>query len=261
MKKLLLLTFLSFTGLKAFSQSIMTVVPDSSTLAQFSDFVGVKISLSDIGLKPLNENLQFNYLSANSGYTYQMHHSMDIQNFKNMPNLSVGVEEDYGHLLINFADIGIGFYPNAFNWNAGAGVGYFGYLNKKKTLSLRAYVNVFYENIAYFLGSYNDTTLLGFVVDGSNIGTIVKNVKYTNNLLCASPDIELLYRREKLDFFVGIGYDIPLLSRERINFYRTTIPLSQGLYNSSGIALSDHAGAIIPQSYIIKIGIVKEFGL
>jgi hypothetical protein len=257
MKKFIFIVFLVITFVPAYSQDEMTVIPDSAHQGQFLDYVGLRLIVEDFGLHSINENLKFSYTSINTGYV--MSHSMDVRGISNTPNIGFGLEEDINkHLFIDFFDVTIGYIQNTLNWNAGAGIGYYVNLNAKRTLYLRGYLSVFYENISYSLGSYTDTTLLGLVVNDQDIGTYVNDVRYVNSLLCVSPSLELSYRRENWDYFIGIGFNYTLLTKEDIDFYRTNIPINQGLYDNSNNPVNK--GVITPGSYIIKIGLIKEFG-
>ncbi len=256
MKRIFSTAILMFSVLFGCSQDIMTVIPDSSNQT-FSEFIGLKFFAEDFSYKPLNHNLQFSYTSVNSGYV--MNHSLNITGLSNSPNIGVGLEHDFeNHLIIHFFDASIGYISNTLNWNIGLGAGYYVNLNKSGNFSLRGNVNLFYENILYFLGSYYDTTFQGFDINGLNIGTYVKDVEYTNNLFCASADFELYYKREKWDYFAGAGYILTLLSREKVNFYSSNVPVNQALYNN-GVPVNNHV--IMPGAYMIRIGIVREFGL
>jgi hypothetical protein len=257
MKKFISIAFLVAATIPAYSQGDMTVIPDSLHQGQFMDFVGIRFIAEDFGLRSTNENLKFSYTSINTGFV--MSHSMNVKGLSNTPNIGFGLEEDVNkHLFIDFFDATIGYIQNTINWNVGAGIGYIFNLNAKKTLLLRGYLSVFYENISYNLGSYTDTTLYGIVINGENIGTYVNNVLYVNSMLCVSPSVELMYRRENWDYFIGVAYNYALFSSEDIDFYRTNIPINQGLYDNSNNPINK--GVIMPGSYIIKIGLIKEFG-
>ncbi len=257
MRKIISFLILVYASIPAYSQQDMIVLPDSVQLGQFHDFVGLRFIAEDFGLHSNGENMQFRYRSINTGYV--MSHSMDVKGLNNSPNIGLGVEESINnHLFINFFDVTIGYIQNTLNWNASAGIGYYTSLNAKKNLLLRGYLNLMYENISYDVGSYTDTTLFGIIVNDINIGTFVNNVKYINNLLCVTPSIELVYRKENWDFFLSVAYDYTLFSKEKIDFYRTSISLNEGLYDSSNNPV--YKSAIMPGSYIIKIGLIKEFG-
>jgi hypothetical protein len=258
MKKIISLAFLVIKLFPAYSQQEIIVLPDSLQQGLFQDFVGLRFIAEDYGLHSNGQNMQFRYTSVNNGLV--MSHSMDVKGLNNSPNIGLGIEESIGkHLFINFFDVTIGYIQNTLNWNASAGIGYYLSLNTKKNLLLRGYLSIMYENISYDVGSYTDTTLTGILVNDVNIGTFVNNVKYINNLLCVTPSVELLYRRENWDFFLGLAYNYTVFSEERIDFYRTSISLNQGLYDNSNNPVNK--GAIMPGSYIIKIGLIKEFGL
>jgi len=255
MKKILfLITFLSL-HLPGICQDVMTVLPDSGTFSP--DYIGINIVASDINLKGLNQNLHFNFLSPNNGF--DMSHSMNTTNLKNIPNIGVGIDETYGKLFLNFARGSIGYLNNTLDWHVGLGAGCAIPLNHSKTFMLRAYANLSYMYISYVLGTYTDTTFTGFLINGVNIGTYIKNVKYTNGAFCVDPNVELFYRGNKWDFFIGAGYNLTLYYKEKINFYRTSTPIQDGIYYSSGYPVTK--GVIIPGNYIIQIGLVKEFEL
>lgn len=255
MKKILFLITLLSCYLTGTGQDVMTVLPDSGTPS--SEFVGIKFFASDMALKGLNQDLHFNYMSLNNGYV--MSHDMNITGLNNIPNIGIGLDETYGYLFVNFVQGSIGYINHTLDWNVGIGAGCSIPLNKPKSLMLRGYVNVSYMYISYVLGTYSDTTFTGFDINGSNIGTYVKNVKYVNSTFCASPMLELLYRADKWDFFVGIGYNFTLYYKEKLDFYRTHIQIQDGLYDNSGEPVTK--GAIIPGNYIIQVGLVKEFEL
>jgi hypothetical protein len=255
MKKILFfIAFISFY-LPVIGQDIMTVLPDSGSFSP--DYIGINIVASDINLKGLKQNLHFNFLSPNNGF--EMSHGMNTTGLSNIPNIGVGVDETYGNLFINFVRGSIGYIDNTLDWHVGLGAGGAVTLNRTKTLVLRGYVDLSYMYISYFLGTYSDTTLTGFLINGANIGTYVKNVKYVNSAFCIDPNIELFYRGKKWDFFVGVGYNLTVYYNEKIDFYRTTTPIEDGIYYNSGNPVIK--GAIIPGNYIIQLGLVKEFEL
>jgi hypothetical protein len=240
------------------AQDIMQVIPDSAGREMFSDFLGVRFWAADYSMKSINQDLTFKYTSVNSGYV--MRHDFDVRNFNHTPNIGIGVEENLdSHLLIHFIDISVGYAQNTWNWNIGAGLGYFMSLDKKKNFRLRASFNVFYENISYGLGSYSDTTNLGFVVNGNSVGAYIKNVNYINNSLCVSAGASLMYRTKAIDVFAGISWSYSLIYSEKINFYSTKIPLNQGIYTQSGSTVSSNVLNL--GNNFIQVGIIREFGL
>ncbi len=256
MKKLVNLTISVFACLFCYGQDIMTVLPDSGSQS-FSEFIGIRLFIEDFSYKPLNENLKFNYISYNTGFA--MTHSMNVSGLTNTPNIGVGLEHDFdNNFVLHFFDVSVGYISNTLNWNLGIGAGYSFNLNKAKTFSLKANANLFYENIMYFLGSYYDTTLQGFDINGLNIGTYIRDVEYTNNLLCATAGLELYYKRAKWDYFIGAGYLYTLLRREKVNFYYANVPVNQAIY-SNGAPVNGNI--IMPGSYLLQAGIVREFGL
>jgi len=233
----------------------MTVLPDSG--APTDDFIGINLMAFDYGLRGINQNLQFNYISQNNGDV--MSHNMDIIGLNNIPNIGVGIDETYGNLYINFLQGSFGYINSNWDWTLGIGAGGSVSLNRKKTFMLRGYVNLYYMYISHNLGTYTDTTETGFDINGANIGTYIKNLKYVNSALCASPMLELCYRANKWDFLVGVGYNFTLYYKEKIDFYRTKLPIEDALYYSNGTPVIQ--GAIIPGNYIIQIGLIKEFEL
>jgi len=257
MKKALFVCLLSLTFVLCKAQDIMTVLPDSSGIEPFSDFLGIRLWAADYGINSINKDLSFKYVSSNTGFT--MNHGFDVRGITNTPNIGVGAEENLGkHLVIHFLDASLGYSMDMWNWNIGAGLGYFISLNKQNNLRLRGCVDLFYEDISFSLGTYYDTTLQGFIVNGNNIGTSIKNVKYVNNNLEASFNLSLLYRGKELDYFIGAGYTYALISKEKINFYSTKIQPSEAVYDAHGATYSN---ILKPGNYIIQIGIMREFGL
>lgn len=126
-------------------------------------------------------------------------------------------------------------------------------------MRLNASVKIYYQNITYSFGNYYDTTGLGFVVDQTNVGTSLKNVKYVNSAWTVSPGVEFLYRRFSIDYFAGVYYNYVFAYHEDINFYNASIPVSYAIYDRNGNYVS--RGITNPGNYIIQVGIVKEFGL
>lgn len=258
MRKLFLL-FLSATSFfPAFSQDVMTVLPDSGKNHVASNYIGFKLFAADFSASTLNEDIQFRYVSLSNNYV--MKHDMNLKGLTNMPNIGLGVEETLNkHLFINFLNITLGYTQKTSNWTGGIGVGYSTPLNKKNNIVLRAYLNLFYENITYGLGTYSDSTLIGFEINGVNIGTYVKNIKYANNMLCVNPTLDLVYRGKNFDYFFNAGYCRTLLYKEKLDFYRTHITIGSALYNENGNAVNK--GAILPGNYTLQVGIIREFGL
>jgi hypothetical protein len=260
MKKLLasiLLLWATFT--QAQQQPIENPsLPDSGLFSASDGFIGLRLNLVDYNVGGVNKDLTFDYVSQSNGF--EMKHDMNLKGLSNIAGIAFGVDETVGnHLLINFFNASVCYTQHAWCWNAGIGAGYVVSLNKTKSLMLRAYLNVFYQNLTYSVGSYTDTTLIGIEVNGVGVGTYIKNVKYVNNAICASPGLELLYRRNKIDFFLGAGYNATLYYKEKLDFYRTHISIGNGIYDSEGNPVTK--GALIPGNYIIQLGIIKEFGL
>ncbi len=236
----------------------MTVLPDSAGREMFSDFLGLRFFASDYGVKSINQNLNFQYLSISNGYV--MRHNLDAIGINNTPNIGTGLEENLGeHLLIHFVDVSVGYSKIMWNWNIGAGIGYFQALDKKKNLRLRASVDLFYEDISYTLGTYTDTTNLGFIVNGSNAGTYLKNIKYVNNSLCSSLGLGLMYRTPSWDFFANASWNYVLISSENVNFYTARVKIDQAIYYQSGAPVS--GGILNIGAYTLQVGIIREFGL
>jgi hypothetical protein len=258
MKKSLLAILLLITCKLVSAQEIMTVVPDSTGQEMFSDFLGVRLWAADYNINSINQDLTFKYTSINNGFV--MSHPLDTRNITQTPNLGIGLEEDLGpHLLIHFADISIGYSSNMWNWNIGAGLGYSQALDKKRNIRLRASLELFYESIWYGLGSYSDTTGLGFVVNGNNIGQFVQGVKYVNNCFCSSLSASLMYRTKAFDIFGGVAWNYTISQSENINFYYTRVNLYEAVYTQSGAQVGSNILKL--GSYMLQVGVVREFGL
>jgi hypothetical protein len=259
MKKLLLLLTLVISANLGFSQGdFMTVLPDSSGKQLFSDYLGIRLWGSSFGLNSINEDLHFKYLSTSNGYV--MTHNFDVRGINGSPNFGIGLEENAGqHFLIHFFDGSVGYTHFCWNWNIGAGAGYFIGLDKSGNLRLRASLELYYESISYGFGSYADTTGLGFVVNGNNIGATIQDVKYVNNGLLSSLGISLMFRTKELDFFAGVSWNDLLLNTESVNFYYTRVNLDNAVYTESGTPVSKNI--ITPGSYMLQFGLVREFGL
>jgi len=253
---LILCCRLSFAQFK--QEDIMTVLPDSTGKELFSDFLGIRLWAADYSINTINQNLNFRYVSSNTGEVLQ--HSIYAKGLNHCPNFGIGVEENLGeHLIIHFIDASVGYSQYMWNWNIGGGIGYFAALDKKRNLRLRASFELFYEGISYGLGSYADSTQQGFVVNGNNIGTVLNDVKYVNNDLCSSVTASLMYRTKELDYFAGASWNYNLLTSENINFYSTRVVISNAIYNQAGQPVN---GNILKLgSYMIQIGIIREFGL
>ncbi len=234
---------------------------DTTHSALFKNFVGIKFFLADYGVKSLNQDLRFKYKSVNPlGPVYIFNHDMNISGINGFYNVGLGLEENLGkHLVLNFFNASIGYLSNVLNWNVGVGAGYFIDLNKKQTWRMNATLNVYFQDITYGLGDYYDSKLVGFVVDGVNVGTSVKNVKYVNSIFTASPGVEFMHRGSGWDFYAGIYYNYVFSYHEKINFYIHSIPVSYALYDHNGNAVPKDA--INLGSYIVHFGIIREFGL
>jgi hypothetical protein len=257
MKKPLFIVFSLILCLKGLGQDIMTVLPDSASLLSNENLVEFRFFAGDFATRNINEDLNFTYYSQNSGY--KLSHDMNVKGINNIPNVGFGVEEDMGkHLLINFFNITGGYISNTWQLTVNAGVGYSLSLDKKKNFRIRGTFNLIYEYLSYGLGTYTDTTLEGFDIDGANIGTYVNNVKYVNSSFGVSPGLDFLYRRNNFDFFLNASYNYTLLDGEKINFYRTSIPPGLAIYDGMNPV---NGGILKPGSYIIELGIIKEFGL
>jgi len=259
-KRLGLISGFFFIAQLSFAQD--AYMADTAPHTLFKNFVGLKFFAADYGATSANQDLQFKYVSVNPSvsYKYTFNHDMNVSGLKNFINLGLGMEENLGkHLVINFFNTSIGYLSNTLDWNVGAGAGYFISLNKKQTWRMNASLNLDYQVISYGLGSYYDTTLLGFVIDGVNIGTSVKNVKYVNSIFTLSPGIEFMYRMSSWDFFAGAYYNYEFYSKEKVTFYIHSIPISEAIYEQNGDALQKNAVNI--NNYIINIGIIREFGI
>lgn len=259
MKKLLYTLLVSLFSLSGFSQDIMTVLPDSTGKELFSDFIGVKLWGGQFGLKSVNQDLTFKLFSPTNNQTMQ--HDMNLQNLTRTTNGGLGLEENVGsHLLINFMDVSFGFaHTNIWNWNIGAGAGYFLAFDKKRNFRFRASLNLFYESISYELGSYTDTTNLGFDVNGNNLGSYIKGVKYVDNSLCSNIEAGLMYRMSAIDIYAGAGWTYTLIDSESLDFNYTRLKVNQAVYNSAGDAM--YPKLLSQGNFMFQIGIVREFGL
>jgi hypothetical protein len=243
-----------------FSQDAYMNLADTGKSGLFKNFLGVKIFAADFGATSLNQDLKFKYVSYNPIAAYTFQHDMNVKGINNFFDGGLGLEENLGkHLSINFFNTSIGYMDNAWDWNIGAGVGYFVSLDKQQTMRLNASLNVYFQSITYSFGNYYDSTGYGFVVDGVNVGTSIKNVKYVNTLWTLSPGIEFLYRRPSIDFFAGVYYNYTFSSIEKVNFYEHKIPISYAIFDESGNPVSQNAISL--NKYFIQVGIIREFGL
>jgi len=247
-------------SVSVFSQDAYMTMADTMKTTFFPNFVGIKFFATDISATSVNQDLQFQYTSDNLGYVYKFRHEMNVRNLNGFYNLGLGMEENLGkHLSINFLNTSIGYMQNMWDWSIGAGVGYFVPLNKQRTMRLNASVNVYFESITYSFGSYYDTTQLGFIVDGTNVGTAVKGVHYVNSIWSLTPGLEFVYRRSSLDFFAGVYYNYVFSYSEKVNFYEAKLPVSEAIYYPNLSPVSK--GVTNLGKYIIQIGIMKEFGI
>lgn len=259
MNKILYTLFALLTYSHAICQRFMTVLPDSSGIAlPVENIIGIKLFAADNGIKTLNQDIHFSYTSQSNGYV--MAHDMNVKGLNNIPGIGIGLEETFSNqLFLNFLSGTAGYYNHTFIWTAASGVGYSFPVTPKKNLVIRAYVNFGYENISYGLGSYSDSTLIGFEVNGAYVGTYIKNIKYINNCISLTPSLDIVYRAKWFDLFAGADYNKVLFYRERLNFYTTRIVISDGLYDQQGKPVTK--GAILPGNYILHLGIMFEFGL
>jgi len=245
---------------KSFSQDAYMNMLDTVKGGLFNDFIGIKLFATDIGATSLNQDLQFQYTSNDLGAVYKFQHDMNVTGLHNFFNIGIGSEENLGqHLCINFFNTSIGYMQNMWDWSIGTGAGYFVSLNKAKSMRLEASLNIYFESITYSFGDYYDSTELGFIVNGVNIGVSVKNVKYVNSIWSLNPGIEYLYRRSNIDYFVGLYYNYVFSYHEKVNFYESSVPVSYAIYYKNG----DYVGGNIVNlnKYMIQIGIIREFGL
>ena len=259
-KSLLPLALFIIGYVNCFGQDAYMNLADTNSNGLFRNFIGIKLFAADFGATSLNQDLQFQYTSNNTGAVYNFKHDMNVTGLKGFYNLGLGLEENLGkHLVLNFFNASIGTIQHMWDWNVGAGAGYFVSLNKQHSMRLNATVNVYYECITYGFGDYYDTTGLGFLVDGYNVGTTIKNVKYVNSIWTVSPGIELLYRRSNIDYFAGVYYNYVFSYHEEVNFYEHSIPVSYAIYYPNGAYVPKDIANL--GNYIIQIGIVREFGL
>ena len=237
-------------------------VLDTGAHGLFKNFVGIKFFIADYGATSFNQDLQFRYVSTNPsvGYQYTFKHDFNVAGVNGFYNAGLGMEENLGkHLSINFFNASIGYWSHVLNWNVGVGAGYFVSLNQEQTWRMNASMNVSFQSVTYGFGDYYDTTLLGFVVDGVNVGTSIKNVKYVNTIFSVNPGIELLYRRTNWDFFAGVYFNYVFSYYEKVNFYVHSIPISDAIFQRNGDPVA--RDAINLNKYTIHIGVMREFGL
>jgi hypothetical protein len=259
-KKAGLLLVLMTSYYYSFSQDAYVNMLDTAKGELFKNFIGIKFFATDITATSLNQNLNFQYTSNNLGYVYQFQHNVNVTGLTAFYNIGLGLEENYGkHLSINFFNTSIGYNQNMWDWNVNAGVGYFVSLNKAQSMRLNASVNLSFESITYNLGSDYDPTQLGFIINGTNVGPIIKGVTYVNDIWSVSPGIEFLYRRPSIDFYAGVYYNYVFSYSEDVNFYKTSEPISQTIYYPNNTPVS--RDVVNLGKYIIQIGIVREFGL
>jgi len=162
-------------------------------------------------------------------------------------------------LSITFFNTSIGYTKDIWDWNVGVGAGYFVSFDKKQTMRLTASMNVYFESLTAALGAAYDTTQLGFIVNGVNVGPTIRNVKYVNNIWSLTPGLEFTYRRPSIDFFIGAYYNYVFAYSEKINFYRASEPVSQTIYYQNNTSVSKDVVNL--GKYIIQIGIIREFGI
>ena len=243
-----------------FSQDAFMTMDDTMKTPFFPNFVGIKLFATDISATSVNQDMQLQYSSNNQGYIYKFQHEMNVRNLNGFYNIGLGMEENLGkHLSINFFNTSIGYMQNMWDWSIGAGAGYFIPLNKQKTMRLNASLNIYFESITYSFGSYYDTTQLGFIVDGTDIGPTIKGVHYVNDLWSLTPGLEFVYRRSGLDFFAGVYYNYVFNYSEKVNFYYAKLPVSEAIYYPNSTPASK--GITNLGKYIIQVGIMKEFGI
>ena len=120
-------------------------------------------------------------------------------------------------------------------------------------------MNVYYQYLTYSYGDYFDTTQLGFIVDGVNVGTSIKNVKYVNDIFSVAPGAEFMYRGSKWDFYVGAYYNYVFYYHEKVTFYVHSISPADAVSYQDGSRVSGNV--INVKNYIIQLGIIREFGL
>ena len=126
-------------------------------------------------------------------------------------------------------------------------------------MRLNASMNIYFESLTYNFGSYYDSTQLGFLVDGVNVGTAVKGVKYVNDIWSLTPGLEFVYRRPSIDFFAGAYYNYVFSYHEKINFNVHSIPVSDAIYYQNETPVS--RSVVNLGKYTIQVGIIREFGL
>lgn len=259
-KKAGLALLLMASSYYSYSQDAYMNMLDTAKTDLFRNFIGVKLFATDLAATSLNQNLNFEYTSNNLGYIYQFQHNMNVTGLTGFYNLGLGLEEYMGkHLSINFFNTSLGYNQNMWDWNVDAGVGYFVSLNKAQTMRLNASVNLSFESITYNLGSDYDSTYLGFIVNGTNVGTAIHGVKYVNDIWSVSPGVEFLYRRPSIDFYAGVYFNYVFSYTEKVNFYKASEPVSQTIYYQNMTPVS--RDVVNMGKYIIQIGIVREFGL
>jgi hypothetical protein len=263
-KKAALLWVLMTSSFCVFSQDAYMNLMDTAKGGLFGNFIGIKLFATDLAATSLNQKLQFHYQSNNIGAVYNFQHDMNVTGLTSFYNLGLGLEENLGkHLSINFFNTSLGYMQNMWDWNVGAGAGYFISLNKKQTMRLNVSMDIYFESITYSFGDDYDSTQLGFLVNGTNVGTAVKNVKYVNDIWSLTPGVEFLYRRPSFDFFVGVYYNYVFSYSEKVNFYKASEPVSSVIYYQSPYVPSNNiaGNAVNLGKYVIQIGIVREFGL
>lgn len=235
-------------------------VQDTSKNSLFPNFIGIKLFATNISATTVNQNLQFQYTSNNTGFIYNLQHTMNLTGITGFYNLGLGVDENLGkHLSINFLNTSLGYMKDMWDWSIGAGAGYFISLNKQGSMRLNASMNIYFESFTYNLGSYYDSTQLGFIVDGVNVGSSLRGIKYVNDIWSLTPGLEFMYRRPVLDFFAGVYYNYVFAYHEEVNFYKTTIPISNAIYYPNSTPVSRDITNL--GKYIIQVGIVREFGI
>lgn len=261
-KSVVVLLFISGTQ-QASSQDAYMNTMDTNTHGLFNSFIGIKLFAAGFGAKSLNQDLQFQYTSNNLGYQYTFKHDMNVSRINNFYNIGLGLMENYRkHLSITFFNASIGTIQHMWEWNAGAGVGYFVSLNKLQTMRLNATVDLYYQDISYNFGDYYDTTNLGFIVNQVNVGISLQNVRYVNSIWTLSPGIEYYYRRSNIDYFAGVYFNYVFSYREKVNFYSASTSVSEAIYYpNTNPPVPISKDVVNLGNYIIQIGIVREFGL
>jgi hypothetical protein len=198
---------------------------------------GIKVFAGYTHFDSTSKLLHFNHLFSNS---IKVHSDFTIDQKPDFL-FGIGYEQNLeNHIYINYGNLAVGnLLSHTINLNLSTGIGVNIELGKLKTVVLRPGFSLFYSVLNFNFPSNLDTTLIHYRYHGKKYSGYSR-LFYQNNTIGIVPNLNVLFRRARMSYFVNVGYQQILWSNERIEFINRKGPSSSFLLKGSDAIKDDH---------------------